>query len=108
MIIHQGFGCGHRPPHAKLVSEGKPCFAQGCPAQPGLLIVGKLRVKEAAFSLGAKCREVATADFGCVRHVSKLLGKLKAPAGNPHLPLQRRCPIEIMISIRRQSYALIY
>jgi hypothetical protein len=108
VVAHQRFGCGHGPPHSKLVSEGKPSFTQGGPAQFGLLIVRKLGVKETAFSLGTKSREVATADFGYVRHVSKLLGKQRAPAGIPHLPLPRRCLNEIAISIRGQSYALIY
>jgi hypothetical protein len=55
---------------------------------------------EAALSLGAKCREVVTIDFGYVCHVSKLLRKLKNPAGNPHLLFPQRCADDEMNSIR--------
>src|SRR3990170_7089645 len=75
----QWFGHWHGPSHSKLVGKGQPGFAQGHPAQFGLMIECELRMKEAAFSLGAKCREGMTVDFGYVRHVSKLLSKLKAP-----------------------------
>jgi hypothetical protein len=43
------------------------------------MIEGELCMKEAAFSLSAKCRKGMAVDLGYVRHVSKLLGKLKAP-----------------------------
>ena len=66
----RGFGSGHGPTQAKLVGEGQPGFPEGRPAQSGLLIVGELRMKKAALSLGAKSREVAAADFRNVRHVS--------------------------------------
>jgi len=66
----RGFGRGHGPTQAKLVGKGQPGFPQGRPAQFGLLIVSELRMKKAAFSLGAKSREVAAADFRNVRHVS--------------------------------------
>jgi hypothetical protein len=66
----RGFGRGHGPTQAKLVGKGQPGFPQGRPAQFGLLIVSELRMKKASFSLGAKSREVAAADFRNVRHVS--------------------------------------
>ena len=83
-VLH---GPGHRqwPAHAELVGEHQPGFTQGRPAQFGFLIDGELRVMKAALGLGAKCREVMTIDFGYVCHVLKLPGKLKNPAGNPHL-----------------------
>lgn len=80
-----GFRHGHRPAHSKLVGENQPGFSQGRPAQFGFLIDGELRMMEAALGLGAECREIMTIDFGYVCHVSKLPGKLKNPAGNPHL-----------------------
>ena len=83
--VFQGFGYRRGPPHSKLIGEHQPGFTQGRPAQFGFLIDGELRMMEAPLSLGAKCREVMTIDFGYVCHVSKLLRKLKNPAGNPHL-----------------------
>jgi hypothetical protein len=75
----QWFGDRHWPAHSKLIGKCQPGFPQGHPAQFGLMIECQLRVKKAAFSLGAKCREGMTVDFGYVRHVSKLLRKLIAP-----------------------------
>lgn len=75
----------HWPAHSKLVGEHQPGFTKGRPAQFGFLIGGELRVMEAAFRLGAKCREVVGIDFGYVCHVSKLPeteepGRKSAPA----------------------------
>jgi hypothetical protein len=83
--VVQGFGHGHWPAQSQLVGEHQPSFAQRGPAQFGFLIDGELRMMETALGLGAKCREVTAIDFGYVCHVTKLPGKLKNPAGNPHL-----------------------
>jgi hypothetical protein len=98
--VFHGFEHGHWPTQSKLVGEHQPGFTQGRPAQFGFLIDGKLGMMEAALSLGAKCREVLTIDFGNVCHVSKLLRKLKTTTGDPHLLSLRRCPHDKIISIR--------
>ncbi len=103
-----GFGHRHRPAHSQLVGEHQPGFTQGRPAQFGFLIHGELRMMEAALGLGTKCREVTAIDFGNVCHVLKLPGKLRNPAGNPHLLSLKRCPHDKIISIHWKSYALIY
>jgi hypothetical protein len=83
-LFHK-FGHRHWPSHSELVGKHQPGFTQRGPAQFGFLIDGELRMTEAPLGLGAKCREVTAIDFGYVCHVSKLPGKLKKPAGNPHL-----------------------
>lgn len=98
--VLQRFRHRHWPTHAKLVGEHQPGFTQGRPAQFGFLVDGELRMMEAALGLGAKCRKVATIDFGNVCHVSKLPGKLRNTTGDPHLLSLRRCPHDKIISIR--------
>lgn len=68
--IFHGAGCRHWPAHSQLVGKHQPGFTQGCPAQFGFLVDSVLRMLKAALSLGAKCREVMTIDFGNVCHVS--------------------------------------